>query len=291
MKGISKNILSTTTILIESTADQSTSRGTGFLFGFKIADDEGIPLLITNKHVLKNTEQVKLRLSLSAPEDHSRKIGIAEYTITTGIESLVFHHPEPDVDLAAISIASILDDLTKSGISGHGTMFSEKDIIEGEELASLGIAEEIVMVGYPTGLSDDVNNLPIVRQGIIASDPNVNFKGKRQFVIDCACYHGSSGSPVILKEKQCLNLVDGMVSLDIRRNALMGILFAGPTTTTQGRITVKNIPTTGGEAAEFDHLINLGYVIPASMILDLKSAVLARSSGGLIDFTKTINMF
>lgn len=291
MKGIRKNVLNSTTILIESTSPKGTSRGTGFLFAFKIADDEAMPLLVTNKHVLENTAQVKLRISVSDPADHTIKTGIIEYIISSGVENLIFRHPEIDIDLAAINIAAILHDMTSSGISGHGNMLSENDLVTNEELATLGIAEEILMVGYPTGLSDEANNLPIVRQGIIASDPNVKFNGKRHFVIDCACYHGSSGSPVILKEKQSLNLINGMVSVESRRNALIGILYAGPTTTARGRITVQNIPTTAGEAAEFDHLINLGYVIPSQLILELKDVVLARAPGAEVSINKTLKMF
>ncbi|MBK4997285.1 trypsin-like peptidase domain-containing protein [Pseudomonas sp. S37] len=291
MKSPHKNILSTTTILIESTSSGGTSRGTGFMFSFSIAADEAMPMLVTNKHVLENTTKIKLKISISDPSDHSRKIGTTEYTIKSGVENLIFNHPDANIDLAAINIAAILNDMVNSGIYGHGNMFSENDLVTGEELDDLGIAEEILMVGYPTGLSDEVNNLPIVRQGVLASDPKVKFNGREQFMIDCACYHGSSGSPIILKAKQTVDVKNGAITVVNRRNALLGVLFAGPTTTAHGKITIKNIPTTTGEAAQFDHLINLGYVIPSRMILELKNEVLARAPGAEVDISKVVTKF
>lgn len=261
------------------------------MFSFRIAADEAMPLLVTNKHVLEGTTEIKLKISLSDPMDYSKKIGTVDYTLKAGVDHLIFKHPDTEVDLAAINIASILQDMMNFGIYGHGNMFSEDDLVTSEELDTLGIAEEILMIGYPTGLSDEVNNLPIVRQGVLASDPKVRFNGRNQFVIDCACYHGSSGSPIILKSKQSIDVTNGIVSVTNRRNALLGILFAGPTTTAHGRITVRNIPTTTGEAAEFDHLINLGYVIPSQMILKLRDEVLARTPGAIVDISKTVRMF
>jgi len=52
------------------------------------------------------------------------------------------------------------------------------------------------MAGYPNGVSDEVNNLPVVRKGITATPMFADYNGKPEFLIDCAIYEGSSGSPI-----------------------------------------------------------------------------------------------
>lgn len=56
------------------------------------------------------------------------------------------------------------------------------------------------------------HNLPILREGTIASDPTVDFNGQEILVADMICMPGSSGSPVVSEDGQ----------------TLLGILFSGP---------------------------------------------------------------
>ena len=47
------------------------------------------------------------------------------------------------------------------------------------DLESLDAIEEIVMIGYPNGLWDSVNNMPIARRGITATPVYLNYEGKK----------------------------------------------------------------------------------------------------------------
>lgn len=292
MNGITanKNILDGTTALIETSNKNGTSRGTGFMFAIKMGQDEVAPLLITNKHVLKEASTISIKLSLSSPSDHTKKIGVAEYILKEGVNFLVFEHPDEDIDLAAINIAAVLQNMTDSGYSGHGNMFSEGDLVSLDILGDLGLAETVVMVGYPTGLSDEKHNLPIIRQGTLASDPKIDFDGGRHFVIDCACFPGSSGSPVVLKENNLITTDNGLVTFKKRPNKLIGILYAGPTHTSKGKIVIRDIPSSFDGFAEVSHMINLGYVIPAKHILAFKDLMSSRPSGQQVDFHRKITM-
>lgn len=53
------------------------------------------------------------------------------------------------------------------------------------------------MIGYPLSLIDKKNNLPIVRKGVIATTPTVDFNEDHGFLVDITCQQGSSGSPVV----------------------------------------------------------------------------------------------
>lgn len=278
---VRKNILSTTTIKI----DASGSRGTGFLFGFMIDKENLAPILVTNKHVLENAETIKLRISTSAQGDYETRGGIAEYLITSGLEQMIIEHPDPKIDLAAICVGPIFNDLMGRKLFGYGNMFMEADMITQAELNEISVADDILMVGYPIGLSDDKHNLPIVRRGILASDPNLPFDGKEQFLIDCACFPGSSGSPVVTKEYFSLTDSTGQILASKKRSALIGILWGGPVHTSQGKIIVQNVPTTAVPIPLVPQMINLGYVISASKILDLKALAINRVDMSEIKFT------
>lgn len=54
------------------------------------------------------------------------------------------------------------------------------------------------MIGYPNGLWDSQNNLPIIRRGITATSVKKDYNGKKEFLIDAAVFPGSSGSPVFI---------------------------------------------------------------------------------------------
>ena len=58
--------------------------------------------------------------------------------------------------------------------------------------------EDIIFIGYPNGIWDSVNNMPILRKGSTATHPCLNYNGKKEFMIDAACFPGSSGSPVLI---------------------------------------------------------------------------------------------
>ncbi|RYE53338.1 MAG: hypothetical protein EOP48_14625, partial [Sphingobacteriales bacterium] len=71
-----------------------------------------------------------------------------------------------------------------------------------------------IMIGFPYGHMDIVNNLPIWRTGFTASHPLVNYKGKNQGLNNIDCFPADSGAPVIA-------MIDLSVP-DINNNTLVG---------------------------------------------------------------------
>ena len=66
------------------------------------------------------------------------------------------------------------------------------------ELAKYGVFQEVKFVGYPIGIWDEKNNLPIMRRGMTATDPAIDYNGRGEFLVNAAVYPGSSGSPVYI---------------------------------------------------------------------------------------------
>lgn len=113
-----------------------------------------------------------------------------------------------------------------------------QQIPKGDELNKYHPATDIVVVGYPNGLWDDVNNLPIFRKGILATSPSVMYKNTQEFLIDCAIYPGSSGSPVLSVET--LSIRTPWTFLSVK---LLGIVYATYQHNAQGDLSIINIPT------------------------------------------------
>jgi hypothetical protein len=126
------------------------------------------------------------------------------------------------------------------------------------------------MVGYPNGLADEKNNLPLIRRGITATPFYIDHNGDSEFVVDCACFPGSSGSPVLIVN-------EGSYSLHKRplqsgnRMVLIGILYAGPLFDAKGEIKKYKVPTTNTVITDIP--MNLGYCIPSIKLLDFKSGL------------------
>lgn len=66
-------------------------------------------------------------------------------------------------------------------------------------LDDLEVGTAIHIVGFPLGFYDTVHNLPVVRQGAIASSFGVRFQGKGYFLTDARTHRGMSGAPVVLR--------------------------------------------------------------------------------------------
>lgn len=121
------------------------------------------------------------------------------------------------------------------------------------------------MVGYPNGLWDRINNLPVFRRGVLATNYKRDWNGKKEFLIDAACFPGSSGSPVLLFNIGGYQSRKGS-HLGANRIKLMGILYAGPQHTVEGEIRIVNVPIHQKPIAVAGIPNNLGIVIKAEQI-------------------------
>ena len=126
------------------------------------------------------------------------------------------------------------------------------------------------MIGYPKGLWDTAHNLPLLRKGITSTHPSFDFKGKREFLIDAACYPGSSGSPVFLYN---LGYIwdKGTDNFKLEnRLKLLGIMYSGPLHNAEGITLNQTVTLASGKTTITPILINLGYVIKSSVLLDFE---------------------
>lgn len=265
------NALIHNTVRIEclSADGQSISTGTAFLFLFDFDKTGIIPVLVTNKHVVFVESAKKIAITLTKDENCSPN---HKENITFTIEDFIQNclpHPDENIDLCIAPVGHFFNQLINHNFSPFIKGIRESDIMQTEEMDQLSAFEEVFMIGYPNGLWDSKNNLPIFRTGITATHPAIDFEGKKEFMIDVACFPGSSGSPVFKYIPAGLRKIenDGFAITADETFKLMGILYAGPQQTISGEIyiTTVNKPISVSSIP-----INLGFVIKAEKLLDFK---------------------
>jgi hypothetical protein len=146
--------------------------------------------------------------------------------------------------------------------------YANLDLIPNEQLLeSFEPLEQIIMAGYPIGLWDSVNNLPLLRRGITSIHPKIDFMGKPEFLIDAAVYPGSSGSPVYLYESESFN-IKNEIKLGTRI-FLLGLNYASYYENVRGEIKVEDIPTRKTSQKQYTEVVsptNLGVCIKSSKL-------------------------
>ncbi|RVN99992.1 S1 family peptidase [Sinorhizobium meliloti] len=249
------------------------SVGTGFFFGFDLGDNESLVLLLTNKHVVDGANRA--RIYLSRANGNEPAFGAINAWEITEFDQLVVRHPNPSVDLAAFPVGGVLNDMSRAGTPAYFRSLGLNNIPTDEQAEQLTAIEEILMIGYPIGVWDETNNLPIVRRGITATPYARDYNGAPEFMIDCACFPGSSGSPVMIANNGSFPRKDGSIAIGSRFH-LLGLLWGGPQYTAQGNIVARPVPTAMAPVAMSQIPTNLGFCVKSRMIRDLEPMVRAR---------------
>jgi hypothetical protein len=129
--------------------------GTGFFYQFPVAagDNRNVPILVTNKHVIDGVTHADFVI-------HTNSTGGKKPDGKAPVRSQFcdwVHHPNPKVDLCAIPVGGVLNQ------ANAFYRALEPSIVPSEgQLEELSAVEEILMVGYPNGLWDAVNNYPLI---------------------------------------------------------------------------------------------------------------------------------
>lgn len=256
---------STTRILCE-TADGQASTGTAFAMLLNVTTESSVPVLVTNRHVVAGARKGKFWLTLKKQDADAPEIGKHHlFELDNFAKRWILH---PSADLAIMPINPLIEE---AKALGHTYFFSplESDLIPTKsELADLPALLDVVLVGYPNGLWDEKNNQPIFRRGTTATHPELDYNGKQEFLIDAACFNGSSGSPVFLAEiGRTMSRSQG-ICIGPSRIKLLGILYAGPQHFATGEVVAVEI---GSKlVAKTGIPNNLGIVISAKALLDFE---------------------
>ncbi len=264
-------LFTTVRLTVEKTAGE-VAWGTGFFIQVQPKTcEQRLTILVTNKHVIEKSVRGSFRL-------HKPQVSTGKKPLLSGDAACFaiddfrrkwIYHPIASVDLCGMVIHP--PRYAGFALGGNDVYIAPLDdrlhFPADEQLEDLDVGQDVFMVGYPNALWDSVNNYPLVRRGLTATPLAVDFEGKPQFVIDMACFPGSSGSPVVLG-----NMYRRKTATKApfkRTPVLLGVLHAGPHMSATGEIRIESIPTSAKPIAVTQLMMHLGYVIKTREIITL----------------------
>lgn len=261
MVSTKEKFLYLTTRIEGKNANGNTSVGTGFFF----VEKQQL-FVVTNKHVVEGVESGSFlvhHIKEDDPEQKPLKDSLSIFFTKDSFKG----HPNPNIDVAVMNITESINTFIEQGYTPLYTEITKELIPDSKNIKEIiSPFEEVIFIGYPNGIWDSVNNLPIVRKGITATPYTVDFIGQAQFLIDASVFPGSSGSPVFI-------YADGTYTKDGKimygeRVYLIGIIARVYQRLEKGEIVVVDIPTKQTPIAEVRQMIDLGIVFKASTIVE-----------------------
>lgn len=249
--------------------------GTGWVgtgFAYEIDTTLGrAKYLVTNRHVLEGADAVTITM-IAADEKGGPALGRTT-SVTLPIESPPqwTAHPDPRVDLAITPLAGVIEAMAAQGSPPFYRAVSPQLCQGVESNTELDAIEQVTFIGYPNGLFDTANFLPIARRGSTATPVSVDYQGVPAFLIDASVFPGSSGSPVFLADSSPYRDEGGQWVIGGTRVSCLGVLAAVHSRKVNGQVEV--VPTR--LVASFDEGIDLGVVYKAAAFDHIASLRLA----------------
>jgi hypothetical protein len=254
------------TVRVDTVLDDG-SQGSGTAFVLRHQGTRGpVDFVVTNRHLVDGVREGALVFTQAR-----RAVPLLGCRFELRIEQFAaawFVHPDAEVDLAIVPLAPLRDAAASEGVELYVEPIDSRLIPDAAAWEGLDALEEVLFVGYPSGVWDQVNLMPILRRGSTATPAMLDFEGRRQFLIDAAVYPGSSGSPVFIERGQ-------------QRLALRELWFAGVVSAVffreeARRVVPAPIPASL-RAPELDtEMIDLGLVLKSDLVLELARAYLER---------------
>jgi len=217
---LAKTLLFCTVRVNNNHLDGRESVGTAFFFNASQDSGSHVLMLVSNKHVLENAAQLTLEILVANSDYSGPKLGeLRRIPLGRGDGEPVpiIGHPDPAIDVAVLPVGDIVDVLHRAtGETPFLKALGWDNLPTTNAMAQFDSIEQLTFVGYPGGLSDPVNHIPIVRQGITATPIGVPFNGLPTFLLDGAVFGGSSGSPVFVFSQTSWADSEGNINLGSR---------------------------------------------------------------------------
>lgn len=200
--------------------------GTGFLLFRDVGITRGQVFLITNRHVLPPEgakKDIQIRVVVRQENGAAKIEEISVPIVGSDGKYLptVRLHRDLATDVAAINIApaafgskfNILIEAVKTGKYLNTSMLLPTPNMAAQ---GVGVGTQVYILGYPAAIFDPRNVSPVLRVGVISTDPQDGFNFNQElrqtmkfpehidgFLLDANIYPGSSGSLVVSAPESC----------------------------------------------------------------------------------------
>ena len=200
--------------------------GTGFLLFGNVGLTKARVFLVTNRHVLPpegQPKEIQLRLVVRQNNGAAKIEEISVPIVGNDGKYLpnVRVHSDPATDVAVVNIATAafgakfesLIEAIKTGNYLSSSMLLPTRRMSAE---GVGVGSQVYILGYPAAIFDPRNVSPVLRVGVISTDPQEGFNFSSElrrtmnfpehidgFLLDANIYPGSSGSLVVQAPENC----------------------------------------------------------------------------------------
>jgi hypothetical protein len=271
VQSIAEQLFFTTVRVDTITAAGASGAGTAFLYAHK-RGEMTYPFVVTNKHVVSGMREGALTFSTRA--DLKPALGKGFRLQIQDWNQAWFGHPDGGVDIAICPFAPLEQHIkTAHGLDLFYRFVSTEMVPTAESLAKLDALEMVTFVGYPNGVWDRQNLLPVARKGHAASPLDVDFEGTPCFLIDASVFGGSSGSPVFIANQGMYSDKLGPTVLGSRL-IFLGVIAAVYYRTQFNKVVPAPIPTQFDSLVQNQEMIDLGIVFKARTVVETVEAFL-----------------
>lgn len=144
--------------------------------------------LVTNNHVISNVTHIELILTIG------NEIKAVIIELLKNVTRHDFY------DLCVMDITKIYNDAL-SQWNTVITFINHNGIIK--DFNEFKHIENLIMIGYPSTLRNESENMPIIRTGITATSLAHKCNNEDMFLFDIPTVGGSSGSPIFVVKDDC----------------------------------------------------------------------------------------
>lgn len=261
LKTIEEQLLFST-LRIESLDDNDNvvSIGTGFLINREIRPQEHVVYLVSNKHVLFASDNIRLTFTQKDSSGQEPDIGKTMTFPISNIRNNLHTHSNSTVDIAVIPVTGLFIGFPSLFFKGIGY-----DMLSDFSEEELSVAQNVEFIGYPDNRYDQKNNLPLIRTGIISSHPKVNYNNEPIFIIDAQVFPGSSGSPLMIN-LSIEHWKTGNITLGgPQKIKLLGVVAA----TMIRNNKLQSLPTSNTPLLATQEVIGLGIVYKSTALKEI----------------------
>ena len=164
---------STIRIEMPTTTSSGLTSGTAFVFNYE-RDGKTFPFLVTNKHVVADSVSGIFFFTLG--DEGKPLIGQKIHIVMDDFQKQWHGHPDTEADIAVMPLAPIVEKVREQGQKPFFKAIPRALIPTPEQLDELDAIEEIVFIGYPNGIYDAQNLMPIARRGTTATPVQIGLK-------------------------------------------------------------------------------------------------------------------
>jgi len=256
------------------TADAKGQKGsgTGFLFAHT-RDGKEYPFVVTNKHVAKDAD--KGGITFIKRRGDKPSLGDAFRIDFDNFETVWHGHPDPEVDITVTPLVPLVKFMEGRGVEVFYRLVASTNIPTEDQLKELDAIEDVVFVGYPNGIWDQKNYIPIARTGTTATPLSIDYEGQKKFLIDASVFGGSSGSPVFIYKSGAFATKGGPTKIGTLFY-FVGVVAAVYFKTAAHDIISLPIPTNMRNVALDKEMLDLGIVFKGSTVVEAVEAAIIK---------------